>query len=133
MQGLVKNEILIQPDYGLNLISFGCGSIKADNLDADMVYPESGGEYSPRHWSLAKNNTDEWADTRKTLLSPFETVVPSPKTFHRLFSSSPVTLLRHHQCLCDKNTILFSFFFPPSKLEVSLEWHAMIFDPVFDN
>lgn len=55
MQGLVKNEILIQPDYGLNLISFGCGSIEADNLDADMVYPESGGEYSLRHWSLAKN------------------------------------------------------------------------------
>lgn len=49
MQGLVKNEILIQPDYGLNLISFGCGSIEADNLDADMVYPESGGEYSLRH------------------------------------------------------------------------------------
>lgn len=48
MQGLVKNEALIQPDYGLNLISFGCGSTKVDNLDADMVYPESGGEYRLR-------------------------------------------------------------------------------------
>lgn len=48
MQGLVKNELLIQPDYGLNQISFGCGSTKADNLDADMVYPGSGGEYGLR-------------------------------------------------------------------------------------
>lgn len=64
MQGLVKNEVLIQPDYGLNLISFGCGSTKADNLDADVVYPQSGGEYRLRPWSLAKNAT-EWTDKRE--------------------------------------------------------------------
>lgn len=48
MQGLVKNEVLIQQDCGLNLISIGCGSTKAYNWDADMVYPESGMEYRLR-------------------------------------------------------------------------------------
>lgn len=45
MQGLVRNEELIQRDCGLNLISVGCGSTKASNRDADMVQPESGMEY----------------------------------------------------------------------------------------
>lgn len=42
---MVVNEVLIQPDYGLHLMGIGCESTKADNLDADVVYLESGMEY----------------------------------------------------------------------------------------
>lgn len=42
---MVKNEILIQPDYVLHLMGIGCESTKADNLDADAVFLESGMEY----------------------------------------------------------------------------------------
>lgn len=54
MQGLVRNEVSIQRDCGLNLISIGCGSTVAYNRDADMVYPESGTEYRLELWSLMK-------------------------------------------------------------------------------